>query len=198
MLKWNNHLLQQKKTFPSKKRCLPQVPKGRVWAPDCPSTGRAHGTASPAKAHPALPERLWAKSTPSSRTNYRWPLSLLESSSSSPSRELFLVQKVPSNLSNHFLRQGNRHTSPGWQRWVTSAIPCPSKPGPRQTNQSARSDCCTVQFQTDDEHSRFIYSDGYFRCWWLSKVLCMAIALLFKKKKNGKTNRVRSITLGHF
>lgn len=37
----------------------------------------------------------------------------------------------------------------------------------------------TVWFQTGNEHSKFIY--WYFQRWWLSKVLCMATALLFRK-----------------
>lgn len=34
----------------------------------------------------------------------------------------------------------------------------------------------------DREWALQIYVVTYFECWWLSKVLCMAIALLFEKK----------------
>lgn len=50
-----------------------------------------------------------------------------------------------------------------------------------KTNSSLRSDHFTAQFQTGSVHSKFIYGDRYFKCWWLSKALCMAIALSLKK-----------------
>lgn len=51
-----------------------------------------------------------------------------------------------------------------------------------KANQSLPSDRFAAQFQAGNECSKFIYSDKYFRCWWLSEVFHVAIALLFKKK----------------
>lgn len=104
MLKWNNHLLQKKTPFSSRKRCLRQVPKGCVWA-----AGWAHCTARSAQA----PERLWGGNTPSSRTNCRCQRALLQSSSSFPSRELFMVEKVQLNPSKWLPASGPAAHEPG-------------------------------------------------------------------------------------